>query len=84
MSEDTGTVRRFAHPGRGRNVARGVPKGRQVDPQAKVEIEGLLGTRSRQRDLLIEHLHLVQDTYGQISADHLAALADERAMQDFR
>ncbi|CAO4156036.1 Tungsten-containing formate dehydrogenase beta subunit [Methylorubrum thiocyanatum] len=80
MSEDTGIVRRFAHPGRGRNVARGVPKGRQVDPQAKVEIEGLLGTRSRQRDLLIEHLHLVQDTYGQISADHLAALADEMSL----
>ena len=80
MSEDTGTVRRFAHPGRGRNVARAVPKGRQVDPQAKVEIEGLLGTRSRQRDLLIEHLHLVQDTYGQISADHLAALADEMSL----
>ncbi|CAO4147850.1 Ion-translocating oxidoreductase complex subunit C [Methylorubrum aminovorans] len=80
MSEDTGTVRRFAHPGRGRNVARAVPKGRQVDPQAKVEIEGLLGTRSRQRDLLIEHLHLIQDTYGQISADHLAALADEMSL----
>ncbi|QIJ73285.1 NADH-quinone oxidoreductase subunit F [Methylobacterium sp. NI91] len=80
MSEDTGTVRRFAHPGRGRNVARAVPKGRQVDPQAKVEIEGLLGTRSRQRDLLIEHLHLIQDTYGQISAEHLAALADEMSL----
>ncbi|MFY9289301.1 MAG: NAD(P)H-dependent oxidoreductase subunit E [Methylorubrum rhodinum] len=80
MSEDTGTVRRFAHPGRGRNVARAVPKGRQVDPQAKVEIEELLGTRSRQRDLLIEHLHLIQDTYGQIGADHLAALADEMSL----
>lgn len=80
MSEDTGTVRRFAHPGRGRNVARAVPKGRQVDPQAKVEIEDLLGARSRQRDLLIEHLHLIQDTYGQISADHLAALADEMSL----
>ncbi len=57
-----------------------MPKGRQVDPQAKVEIEGLLGSRSRQRDLLIEHLHLVQDTYGQISADHLAALADEMSL----
>lgn len=80
MSEDTGTVRRFAHPGRGRNVSRAVPKGRQVDPQAKVEIEELLGARSRQRDLLIEHLHLIQDTYGQISADHLAALADEMGL----
>ncbi|MDV2987816.1 UNVERIFIED_CONTAM: NAD(P)H-dependent oxidoreductase subunit E [Methylobacteriaceae bacterium AG10] len=80
MSEATGTVRRFAHPGRGRNVSRPVPKGRQVEPQAKVEIEDLLGARSRQRDLLIEHLHLIQDTYGQISADHLAALADEMGL----
>ncbi|PXW57487.1 NAD(P)H-dependent oxidoreductase subunit E [Methylobacterium sp. B4] len=80
MSEETGTVRRFAHPGRGRNVSRAVPKGRQVDPQAKVEIEELLGARSRQRDLLIEHLHLIQDTYGQIGADHLAALADEMGL----
>ncbi|ACS42635.1 MULTISPECIES: NAD(P)H-dependent oxidoreductase subunit E [Methylorubrum] len=80
MSEASGTVRSFAHPGRGRNVARAVPKGRQVDPHAKVEIEELLGTRPRQRDLLIEHLHLIQDTYGQISADHLAALADEMSL----
>ena len=37
----------------------------------------MLGDRSRQRDLLIEHLHLIQDKYHQISAAHLAALADE-------
>ena len=41
------------------------------------EIELLLGDRPRRRDLLIEHLHLIQDTYHQISAAHLAALADE-------
>lgn len=80
MSEAPGTIRTFAHPGRGRNKARPVPKGRQVEPRAKVEIEELLGSRSRQRDLLIEHLHLVQDTYGQISAEHLAALADEMGL----
>jgi len=80
MSEAPGTIRTFAHPGRGRNKARPVPKGRQVEPRAKVEIEELLGARSRQRDLLIEHLHLVQDTYGQISAEHLAALADEMGL----
>ncbi|MEA1830961.1 NAD(P)H-dependent oxidoreductase subunit E [Methylobacterium durans] len=74
---DNSRVQRFDHPGRGRERARPVPKGRQVDPTAKVEIEALLGDRSRQRDLLIEHLHLIQDTYGQISAAHLAALADE-------
>ena len=78
MSEhETGVVRRFEHPGKGKTRARPVPKGRQVDPSAKVEIETLLGSQSRQRDLLIEHLHLIQDTYGQISAAHLAALADE-------
>ena len=33
--------------------------------------------RPRRRDLLIEYLHKIQDTYGQISAAHLAALADE-------
>jgi formate dehydrogenase beta subunit len=76
MSDDKG-VRRFDHPGKGLNRARPVPKGRQVDHPSKVEIAGLLGDRSRERDMLIEHLHLIQDTYGQISAPHLAALADE-------
>src|SRR5579871_3843675 len=73
-------VQHFDHPGRGRERARPVPKGRQVDFRAKEEIGALLGERSRQRDLLIEHLHLVQDTYGQISARHLAALADEMGL----
>ena len=54
-----------------------LPKGRQVDPTAAQEIELLLGDRPRRRDLLIEHLHLIQDKYRQISAAHLAALADE-------
>jgi NADH:ubiquinone oxidoreductase subunit F (NADH-binding)/NADH:ubiquinone oxidoreductase subunit E len=67
---------RFEHPGRG-GRARPVPKGRQVDPTALAEIEALLGNRPRHRDLLIEHLHLIQDRYHQISASHLAALADE-------
>jgi NADH:ubiquinone oxidoreductase subunit F (NADH-binding)/NADH:ubiquinone oxidoreductase subunit E len=70
-------IRHFDHPGEGRRRARPVPKGRQVDPQAAEEIAALLGDRSRRRDLLIEHLHLIQGTYGQISAAHLAALADE-------
>ncbi|OQW55384.1 MAG: NADH-quinone oxidoreductase subunit F [Proteobacteria bacterium SG_bin9] len=69
-------VRAFEHPGEGRKRAKATPKGRQVDPYAAEEIERLLGDRSRRRDLLIEHLHLIQDTYHQISAAHLAALAD--------
>ena len=38
-------------------------------------IDRLLADRPRRRDLLIEHLHLIQDHYGQLSAAHLAALA---------
>ena len=65
-------------PGAGRrNRPRKTPKGRQVEPQALDEVRALLGERERRRDLLIEHLHLIQDKYGYLSAAHLAALAQE-------
>ena len=53
------------------------PKGRQVDPLALDEVRDLLADLPRRRDLLIEHLHLIQDRYGHLSARHLAALAGE-------
>src|SRR2546423_4477040 len=77
MSHNVHEVRSFDHPGEGRRRAKATPKGRQIDPTAAHEIELLLGDRPRRRDLLIEHLHLIQDKYHQISAAHLAALADE-------
>jgi formate dehydrogenase beta subunit len=61
----------------GRRRPARTPKGRQVDPAALAEVRALLANRSRQRDLLIEHLHLIQDHYGHLSAAHLAALAQE-------
>src|SRR5215467_10743349 len=70
-------------PGSGANGARGrrrparTPKGRQVDPQALDEVRALLKDEPRRRDLLIEHLHKVNDRYGHLSAKHLAALAQE-------
>jgi len=64
----------------GRRKARRTPKGRQVDPQALSEVQALLIDRPRRRDLLIEHLHLIQDHYGHISAPHLAALAHDMRM----
>jgi len=68
-------------PGSGRrNRPRRTPKGRQVDPQALDEVRALLGERPRRRDLLIEHLHLIQDEYGYLSAAHLAALALEMTL----
>src|SRR5205085_2668095 len=41
------------------------------------EVRALLGERPRRPDLLIEHLHLIQDRYGQLSAPHLVALAHD-------
>jgi formate dehydrogenase beta subunit len=76
MSTASSEPQRAIHPGAGRRKGRNFPKGRQVDPVALGEIEALLGSRSRQRDLLIEHLHLVQDEYGCLHARHLAALAE--------
>jgi len=77
MDSDLQTVRAFDHPGEGRKRAKSTPKGRQVDLDALHEVVLLLGDRPRRQDLLIEHLHLIQDAYHQISAAHLAALADE-------
>src|SRR5579863_7693585 len=68
---------RSIHPGSGRRQGHRYPKGRQVDPQALAEVQALLDGGSRQRDLLIEHLHLIQDKYGCLRAPHLAALAQE-------
>jgi len=64
----------------GRRRSPRTPKGRQVDPAALDEVRALLTDRSRRRDLLIEHLHLIQDHYGHLSAAHLAALAAEMKM----
>src|ERR1041385_1430556 len=55
-------------------------KGRQVDPQAREEVQALLDGAPRRRDLLIEHLHKIQDRYGCLSARHLVALAAEMKM----
>ena len=56
---------------------RGRMKGRPLDPAAQAEIQALLGDASRRRDLLIEHLHKIQDRFGHISAAHIVALARE-------
>jgi len=56
---------------------RATPKGRRVDPEALAEVRRLLGAAPRRRDLLIEHLHRIQDHYGHLSDRHLVALAAE-------
>jgi formate dehydrogenase beta subunit len=71
---DGGTI---AEPAGGRRRPGRTPKGRQVDPRALADVGALLGSRPRRRDLLIEHLHLIQDHHGHLPAAHLAALAQE-------
>ncbi|HEV8318666.1 MAG TPA: NADH-ubiquinone oxidoreductase-F iron-sulfur binding region domain-containing protein [Vicinamibacterales bacterium] len=81
MSEHTpprqpGSARRSPSAGK-RSRVRGTPKGRSVDPQARKDVLALLGEEPRRRDLLIEHLHKIQDRFGCLRAAHLVALADE-------
>lgn len=62
---------------------RGKPKGRVVDLNALVEIKALLGNEPRERDLLIEHLHKIQDEYGHLSAAHQVAPAEVYEVASF-
>ena len=51
---------------------------RPVDAQALSTVQALLAARPQtplRRDLLIEHLHTLNDHFGQLRTDHLAALA---------
>ncbi|MFV2034879.1 MAG: NAD(P)H-dependent oxidoreductase subunit E, partial [Halocynthiibacter sp.] len=61
----------------GKGKGRHTPKGRQLQDQAWDEVRTLLGDAPRRRDLLIEHLHLIQDKHGCLSAAHMRALAEE-------
>jgi formate dehydrogenase len=53
-------------------------KGRQVDAKASAELRTLIGgvpLAGHRRDLLIEHLHVLNDHYGALFERHLVALA---------
>ncbi len=59
---------------------RPVPKGRTLDVDALAEVRALLGEAPRRRDLLIEHLHRIQDHFGHVADRHLLALAQEMGL----
>ncbi|WBY02980.1 NAD(P)H-dependent oxidoreductase subunit E [Ramlibacter tataouinensis] len=63
-----------------RERKRAGPKGRRVAPELLADVRETLGDAPRRRDLLIEHLHRLQDRFGHLSAGHLAALAEEMRM----
>lgn len=74
------TTKNKKNGGGGRGRVRSTPKGRRVDPKAREEVLAMLGDAPRRRDLLIEHLHKIQDRYGCLAAPHLVALASEMKM----
>ena len=73
----TGTIIPIADAARVKRKVRAAPKGRAVDAKALAEVRALLGDSPRRRDLLIEFLHRIQDTFGHITAAHVVALAQE-------
>ena len=75
----------LATPNELRRSARRVAqlKGRQVDPTALQQVRALIGTRptgGHRRDLLIEHLHLLNDHYRCLFERHLVALASDMGL----
>ena len=53
-------------------------KGRQTTPEARAEVQGLIGLPpldGHRRDLLIEHLHVLNDHFHGLFERHIVALA---------
>jgi formate dehydrogenase len=70
MTVDPANAPRIRRPG-------AFPRGRRLDPQVLDETREILGDAPRDRDLLLEHLHRLNDRVGYLTAAHLAALAHE-------
>jgi formate dehydrogenase beta subunit len=68
---------RSIHPGSGRRKSAPFPKGRVLQQGELEAVRGLLGEATRERALLIEYLHLIQDQEGALPAGLLHALAEE-------
>ncbi len=74
MKEDSQTK---IHPGSGRRKALEFNKGRQSDDQSVDDLKKLIpNDYFRQRDMLIESLHLIQDRYKCLKPRHLTALSE--------
>jgi len=56
---------------------KGQLKGRQADEASLQEVRALVGAAPHRRDLLIEHLHVLNDAYRCLHDRHLVALAQE-------
>ena len=73
---DQSIDRAVAEPGRPQRRLRAAPKGRQVEPAARGRLAALCADLEPRADLLIEHLHRIQDAEGGLRKRLLAALAE--------
>ncbi len=64
------------NPGRSKGKALVGLKGRQAKSKDIASVRALLGQTPCDASLLIEYLHALQDNFGQITLNHLAALAE--------
>jgi formate dehydrogenase beta subunit len=71
---------RAIHPGSGRRKSAPFPKGRVLRAAEVDSLRAILGPGPRERALLIEYLHLIQDHEGALPAGLLHALAEELAI----
>jgi NADH:ubiquinone oxidoreductase subunit F (NADH-binding)/NADH:ubiquinone oxidoreductase subunit E len=71
---------RAIHPGAGRRKSAPFPKGRVLHEAEVASLRAILGEAPRERALLIEYLHLIQDHEGALPAGLLHALAEELAI----
>ena len=62
--------------GRRHRSPRPSPRGRVATPEARAAVAGMLGDMPLRPDLLIEHLHTIQDREGCLRAGRLVALAE--------
>ncbi|WP_342129657.1 NADH-ubiquinone oxidoreductase-F iron-sulfur binding region domain-containing protein [Hydrogenophaga sp. OTU3427] len=67
-------MRRMDLPGKGK--LRGTPKGRQVTPDDRARVAALCDGLDARPELLIEHLHRLNDAEGALRKGRLAALAE--------
>ena len=72
--------RRSIHPASGRRKAAPFPRGRVLRQEEAAAVKALLGEAPREKALLIEYLHLIQDREGCLWEGHLQALAEELRM----
>ncbi len=76
MSGSRLTDRRPRHPGSGAASTLPRPRGRHGDSATIAELQSLLGAGPYRRDLLIEYLHVIQDTHHCIRPSQIASLAE--------